>query len=145
MWNSRCQGSRAVGTSSRAGVSGTGREQEIPLTGTQDMPAITAGTTHLSFCFFGSVGVLPFTLRDFFCSALLAALGGAGFLHPAFLQGKEGEEGGGRVTGKLPTLPDLQRLQQGRHCHHGACVEEFSSATLSQNIAKISIKQGWSD
>jgi len=131
-------------------MSSTGREQDALLPWTQDMPAITAGRTHLGFGFFGSIGVLPFTLRDLFCSDLLAALGGAGFLHPAFLQGRGGEQGGGKVTGKFPALSGLHSLQQVRHIHHGVCAEEpgrqwaaDSGARLSQNMAKTSTKKGW--
>lgn len=130
-----------AGNSSWVGMSSTGREQETPLPWTQDTPAITSGRTHLGFGFFGSVGVFPFTLGDLFCSALLAALGGAGFLHPAFLQGRGGEQGGARLTVKLPTLPGLPRLQHVRHSHHGARVEDLSRETLSQDMAKISTKK----
>lgn len=54
----------------------------------QNVPVTTTERTHLSFGLFRSIAVLPLTFRDLFCSALLAALGGTGFLHPAFLQGR---------------------------------------------------------
>lgn len=58
-------------------MSSTGRAQDVPVT--------TAVRTHLGFGLFGSIAVLPLALRDLFRSPLLAAFGGAGFLHPAFL------------------------------------------------------------